>query len=275
MVYLLQAPAKPRPHGESPMPKRTLIVCAVCSFILAGTVPADSSSPLPAVKSNQFASNLQYTGGVGTGYRLEQIRWGDHHNFERIVLEFSPPTGVSGEVLPRMKIETEFYPMRLAIRVPGSSQKNESFLLSDELFRKSRLISGVDIFDVCSGGQHLTLIPARPVEFEVFSLTSPPRLVIDVTLSRMPPMREEQKFSLRTLPLYGDQICLFLEKSAASGVTPRLITDAGGNVFAELGLYDNADEAFAVRDRFKDSLGSKFSLIVKARGMMTVPAALP
>jgi hypothetical protein len=257
------------------MPNKPTIAFAAVTLFLIMAKPADSSSPLPAAKNNRFASNLQYTGGVGTGYRLEQIRWGDHHNFERIVLEFSPPSDVSGEVLPRMKVETEFYPMRLAIRLPGSSHRNEDFLPSDELFRKSRFISGVDFFDVCSGGQHLTLIPARPVEFEVFTLTSPPRLVIDVTLSRMPPMREEQKFSLRTLPLYGDQICLFLDESATSGVTPRLIKDTGGNVFAELGLYDNADEAFAARDRFKRSLGSKFSLIVKTRGMMDVPAVLP
>jgi hypothetical protein len=58
-------------------------------------------------------------------------------------------------------------------------------------------------------------------------------------------------------------------------VTPRLITDAEGNVFVELGLYDEADEAFTAAGRFKDSLGRQFSLTVKARGMMSVPAVLP
>ena len=241
--------------------------------LIATTLPAHSSSPLPATKSNRFASNLQHTGGTETGYTLEQIRWGDHHNFERIVLEFSPPQAANDEVLPRMKVETEFYPMRMAIRLPGS--KSEGYLPSGILFTKSKLISGIDIFEVCGGGQHLTLIPARPVEFEVFTLTSPPRLVIDVILNRMPPMRDEKKFSVRTFPLFGDQICLILEKAADAGVTPRLLTDSGGNVFAELGLYDEADEAFAALDRLKKPLGKQFSLTVKARGVMTVPAVIP
>jgi len=257
------------------MMKRMIFICVLAGMFIAGVLPAHSSSPLPATKNNRFASNLQYTGGTGTGYTLEQIRWGDHHNFERIVMEFSPSQAASDEDLPRMKVETEFYPMRMAIRMPGSNNRSENFLPSGDLFRKSRLISGIDIFEVCEGGQHLTVIPARPVEFEVFTLTSPPRLVIDVILSRMPPMREDSKYSVRTLPLYGDQVCMLLEEAANDGVTPRLITDAGGNVFGELGLYDEADEAFAAVDRFKMSLGKQFSLTVKARGMMTVPVVLP
>ena len=66
-----------------------------------------------------------------------------------------------------------------------------------------------------------------------------------------------------------------LEKAADAGVTPRLITDADGNVFGELGLFDEADEAFAAVNRLKGSLGNQFSLSVKSRGMMTVPAVLP
>ena len=246
---------------------------ALLIALTVAALPAQSGSPLPAAKSNRFASNLQYTGGTETGYVLEQIRWGDHHKFERIVLEFSPPQAANDEVLPRVKVETEFYPMRMAIRLPGS--KSEGYLPSGILFTKSKLISGIDIFEVCGGGQHLTLIPARPVEFEVFTLTSPPRLVIDVILSRMPPMRDEKKYSVRTFPLYGDQVCLLLEKAADAGVTPRLITDADGNVFGEIGLFDEADEAFAAVNRHKGALGNQFSLSVKSRGMMTVPAVLP
>jgi len=252
-----------------------LAICTVSGFLLAGAVPSYASGPFPETKSDRYASNLQYAGGSGTGYRLEQIRWGDHHNFERIVLQFSPPPGGNSGVLPRMKVETEYYPMRLAVRLPGSSGRNEDFLPREDLFRKSRLLSAVDVFEVCGGGQHLALVPARPVEFEVFTLPSPPRLVIDVILSRMSPMREERKFSLRTLPLFGDQVCLFLDEAAAAGVTPRLITDAGGNVFGELGLYDDSDGAFAARGQLNRALKGRFSLVVKPRGMMAVPAVLP
>jgi hypothetical protein len=253
--------------------------CFFTGILLAAltvtVLPAHSGSPLPVTKSNRFASNLQFTGGTGTGYTLEQVRWGDHHNFERIVLEFRSPGSAVNEELPRMKVETEFYPMQMAIRLPGSRTRSEGFLSTDDLFLKSKLISGINIFEDCGGGQHLSIVPARPVEFEVFTLPSPPRLVVDVMLSRMPAMREEQKHSVRTLPLYGDQVCLLLEMAANAGVTPRLITDAEGNIFGELGLFDEADEAFAAVTRLNDTLGNQFSLRVKSRGMMTVPAVLP
>lgn len=248
-------------------------VCTLTCILVIGITSSHSSSPFPSDKSNHYATNLQYTGAGGTGFTLKQVRWGDHHDFERIVLEFGQPVTDSKESLPRMKVETEFYPMRMAIRLPGS--RSEGYLPSGILFTKSKLISGIDIFEVCGGGQHLTVIPARPVEFEVFTLPTPPRLVIDVILSRMPPMREEKKYSVRTLSLFGDQICNLLEEAAEAGVTPRLITDADGNIFGELGLYDDAGEAFTAADNLKDSLGRKFSLTVKARGMMSVPAVLP
>jgi hypothetical protein len=257
------------------MMKWMICVFAFTFILVIGPAPVKAANPFPTAKSSRFASNLQYTGGTATGFTLEQIRWGDHHNFERIVLEFGPPPSEPGDTFPRMKVETEFYPMRLAIRLPGSRSRSKNFLPALDLFGKSRFISGMDTFEVCGGGQHLTIIPARPVEFEVFTLTSPPRLVIDVILSRMPPMREEKKFSVRTLPLFEDQVCLFLEEAADSGITPRLITDAGGNVFGELGLYNEVDDAFDTINRFKDSLGKQFSLVVKSRGMMDTPAVLP
>ncbi len=254
------------------MTDRTIAPALLALLLILAAAPAHSSSPLPAAKSNHFASNLQYTGGTGTGYVLQQVRWGDHHTFERLVLEFSGP---DASVLPRMKVETEFYPMRLAVRLPGSGGRGDPLYPGENPFARSRLLSGLDTFEACGGGQHLTLIPARPVEFDVFTLTAPPRLVIDVMLSRMDPMREEQRYSVRTFPLYGDQVCVFLDEAAEAGVTPRLISDEKGNVFGELGLFNTADEAFTAVERWKDSLGKRFALTVKARGMMTVPAELP
>ena len=238
-------------------------------------LPAQSDSPFPDHKSEHYASNVQYTGGHGTDYTLQQIRWGNHRNFERVVFEFASKHPEGNESLPKMKLETEFYPLRLSLRLPGSNRRRGKIFTSADPFSKSNLLSHVDTFDACGGGQHLSLIPARPVEFNVFTLTSPPRLVVDVILSRMDPMREEKKLSLRTLPLFGDQVCLFLEKAADAGMTPRILADSGGNVFGELGLFDNPDEAFNIRQRLNTSLGRNFALTIRARGMMEMPAVLP
>ena len=107
--------------------------------LTAAALPVHSSSPLPVTKSNRFAANLQYTGGTGTGYTLEQIRWGDHHSFERIVLEFRSPLPDSGEDLPRMKVETEFYPMGMAIRLPVQRPRVEVSLPPGTFSRKVSL----------------------------------------------------------------------------------------------------------------------------------------
>lgn len=252
----------------------------VMAFILASSLclPAGSvysSSPLPTEKTGHYVSNVQYTGGEGTGYILEQVRWGDHGNFERIVFEFSPPEPEGNEILPRMKIEIEYYPLRMAIRLPGSDRKRAEIFNSPDPFRKSKVISRVDSIDTCGGGQYLTIIPARPVEYEVFSLAGPPRLVVDVILSRMDLVAEQKKLSLRTLPLHGDQVCIFLDYAAQAGATPRLLTDTAGNVFGEIEIYEDPDEAFTNLQRYSASFGKNIALTIRARGMMEIPALLP
>jgi hypothetical protein len=254
---------------------RKVFIPVMFSFIWMQAGSVYSSSPIPTDKTGHYVSNLQYTGGEGTGYTLEQIRWGDHRNFERIVFEFSPPGPEGNEILPRMKLEIEYYPLRVAIRLPGSDRRREEIFTSPDPFRKSRLISRVDSIDVCGGGQYLIIIPARLVEYEVFFLTGPPRLVVDVILSRMDLIAEQKKLSLRTLPLHGDQVCIFLDRAAQAGATPRLLTDTAGNVFGEIEIYDDPDEAFKNLQRYKTSVGENIDLMIRARGLMEIPPVLP
>jgi hypothetical protein len=254
---------------------RKTLIPLITFFLLLCAGPVFSSSPLPVTKTGHYVSNLQYNGGEGTGYTLEQVRWGDHRNFERIVFEFSPPGPERDVILPRMRLEIEYYPLRMAIRLPGSDQRRDEIFTSPEPFRKSRLITRVDSIDVCGGGQYLTIIPARPVEYEVFSLTSPPRLVIDVIMSRMDPIAEQKKLSLRTFPLHGDQVCIFLDQAAEAGVTPRLLTDTAGNVFGEIELYDDPDEAFTSLQNYRTTIGKSFALTIEARGTTEIPGVMP
>lgn len=252
-----------------------ILILAITIFLCLHADPVYPSNPLPAVKTGHYVSNLQYNGGEGTGYTLEQIRWGDHRDFERIVFEFSSPAPHGNEILPRMKLEIEYYPARMAIRLPGSDNRREEIFRSLEPFRKSMLITRVDSIDVCGGGQYLTIIPARPVEYEVFYLTSPPRLVVDIIMSRMDSLPEERKLSLRTLPLYGDQTCIFLDQAAEAGVTPRLLTDTAGNVFGEIALYKDPTEAISGLQQFKATIGKNFALVIEARGIMEIPGTIP
>jgi len=228
-----------------------------------------AAAPLPDGKTGDYLADIDFAGGSRDGMELYQIRWGSHGSFERVVLEF---TGGAVD-LPRMEIRTEKYPIRMVIGLPGAPHRSSSLFTSPDPFAKSRLLAGVSLFDLCQDNQSLALIPARPVEFDVFGLNNPPRIVIDLRLSQsLPP--EQEKYSLRTLPLLGDQPCTFLEAARASGFTPRLLTDGSGNIFGEVDLYSNLREAFSARDGLK-KLSEHFSLLVKTRGVMETPATVP
>jgi hypothetical protein len=172
-----------------------------------------------------------------------------------------------------MEISTEKYPMRVIIRLSGVPHRSDSVFTSPEPFGKSRMLSGLDIFELCQGNQSLALIPGRPLEYDIFTLENPARLVIDLRLRHGVPS-EQEKYSLRTLPLLGDQPCAFMGAAKASGFNPRLLTDRSGNVFGELKLYSSLEEAFRTKNQLK-KLTEYYSLVVKARGVMETPAVVP
>lgn len=250
-------------------------VIATAFFLTAAFLPLQGySDPVPNAKTGKFLTDLNFAGGDQSGYELFQVRWGDHRTFERVVLEFKggPGTESSGG-LPRMEISTEKYPVRIVIRLPGAPDREASIYTLSDPFGKSRMLSGLDIFDLCRGDQSLALIPARPLEYDIFTLEHPARLVIDLQLRHGVPS-EQEKYSLRTLPLFGDQLCAFMEAARASGFNPRLLTDRAGNIFGELKLYSSLEDAFRARDQLK-KLTEYYSLVIKARGVMEIPATVP
>lgn len=256
---------------------RGRITIVAAAIVLGGyltAIPPACGDPIPADKGGRYLDRVELIGGTGDGFTLSQIRWGDHRGFERIVLEFAAPDWKEDtREIPRTLIRTEEYPSRLVIRVPGATGIEDSVFKARNLFAKSRVLSGLAVYDPCGGGQSLALIPARSVHYDIFSLPGPARLVVDVRLSRgIPP--EEEKYSLRTLPLLGDQQCLFLEAASESGVSVHLLTDSVDQVFGEVGLFEDYQEAWSMKDTLSD-LGSRFSLVVKRRGIMETPAVLP
>ncbi len=233
-----------------------------------------AGDPIPGKKADRYQDRIDMIGGTGDGFTLSQIRWGDHRTFERVVLEFTPPDWDEGSrLVPRSLLRTEDYPSRLMIRIPGATGINASVFTEKKPLSKSRLLNGLTVFDSCGASQVVSLEPARSLQFEVFTLSSPARIVVDMRLSRgIPP--EAERYSLRTLPLLGDQQCVFLEEVAASGLTGRLLSDVSGRVIGEVGLFEDYRDAWDVKDKLSD-LNRRFSLVVKRRGVMDTPAALP
>lgn len=251
--------------GKTP----TTVACILAAaFLLAGS-HGRADTTMPSAKQGSYQENIQWSGGMGEGFTLVQIRWGGHREYERLVLEFRPVKGLeSSHEWPRMEVVSENYPARLRISLPGSPGIARDIYLNSDPFAKSRLIAGLNFYDVC-GELSLGIVPSMPVVYEIFALTSPTRLVIDIKRSRaIPP--DLGMYSLRTLPLFGDQRCNFLVEAKKTGISGRLLTDKAGMVIGEAGLYPNPDEAFSQRNKLLD-LRKMFSLVVKARGPFDIP----
>ncbi len=167
---------------------------------------------------------------------------------------------------PRVLVSTQEHPLRLYIEASGAARSLERLFTNSAPFAKSRLLAGVWIYDLCGMGQGAAVVPARPVEYEVFTLQDPPRLVVDARLAAATP-DEHERFSVRTGALQGDQACIFIEEARARGLSPRLLTDSQGQTFGEASIHDTAEEAFRAKDAL-DDLAAQFSLTVKRRGVM-------
>ena len=250
------------------------IILCVFSLLSPTLGHTETSSPLPGDAAGAFLTEFDFSGGTGEDYTLYQVRWGDHRSFERVVMEFKGRnTGAQRHGLPRMEVEKEEYPARVAIRLRGVPTRMEEIYTVRHPFLKSRMLSGLDLFDPCGGGQFLTLVPSRPLEYRIFTILNPARLVIDVRPTKTVPT-DKVRYFLRTLPLYGDQACAFKKAALKEGITGRLLTDASGNTFGEAGVFDRPEDAFGAKTRLKE-LGERFSLMVKARGIMETPEVLP
>ncbi len=249
-------------------PRIFFLIPIVLTLIVSSTAPADSK--LPDNKSSNYSRIIQWSGGLGEGFSLVQIRWGNHHDYERLVLEFHPVRGLEGtSEWPRMEISSEEYPVRITISASSVAGGTRNLFTDQNPFRKSRFISSLNIYDACDD-LLLDLVPSMPVVYDIFSLWNPTRLVIDIKRSRAIPAAAE-RYSLRTLPLHGDQQCFFLKKTSEKGIDGRLLTDVSGQIIGEVGLYEDLEEAFSVRDSLVE-LKKRFSLIVKTRGPFDTPA---
>ncbi|GBE14614.1 hypothetical protein BMS3Abin14_00660 [bacterium BMS3Abin14] len=250
------------------------VVLGAIMLLSIGSQSAVTASPLPGEEINAFLTEFDFSGGSGENFALYQVRWGDHRSFERIVMEFKgKDTDTQQHGLPRMEVEKEEYPARVTIRLPGVPTRMKEIYTVRHPFSKSRMLSGLDLFDSCGSGQLLALIPSRPLEYRIFTLWNPARLVIDFRpTTTVPPDRV--RYFLRTFPLFGDQVCAFKKAALKDGIIGRLLTDASGNTFGEAGVFDQPENAFAAKKRL-GKLDEQFSLVIKARGIMKTPEVLP
>lgn len=218
------------------------IVILVSAFFLLS-----SSILTTALESLEYTSiTATVRGGELTdGKDLRSIRWAMHPGFERIVLDIHEgaydQNGPAAEVPCRFGITYEYYPNRFSIVLNGIRAVNAKF----EGFKKSELIK--DIYRIPyldDSGIEFAIEFKKPVEYKIYELHRPGRIVIDIREQQNPPSLP-MVHSLRTNSGLGVEEAGHLREQLGQlgGKSVRIIKDKDGGLFIEEGYYKDKKEA--------------------------------
>jgi hypothetical protein len=231
-------------------------------------------------RGNYITSGTVQGGRIVDGNAIERVRWGKHEDFERIVVEISsnwyeenrPPA-----VIPcYFEVAYEHYPHRLMFTTVGIRRSSASF----PEFLGSNLVRDMDrIFLGDDSAATFDITFERPVEFEVFELHNPGRIVVDIRAVELGPAELPPVYSLRTASYpYGSFVGYLAEDlSRLSGKNARLLRSEDGRSLVEEGYYTSRKEA---EDR-KKTIEKDFKhnedpvhLFIEKRNAEDVPGAI-
>ena len=166
------------------------VVVLIALLLITATLPAQAQDAKVASQYSQLNPQLQYTGKVYSGGKgLEKagllgIRYGNHTDFKRIVLDFAQSNADLGRadtwapapIVPRWVVQVQDNPYRLEIRV-NDCAKVEGFKVSGEDPYPTYCATDA------SGIVHqVNIYFGVPVKVKIFEVEKPgpARLVIDV-----------------------------------------------------------------------------------------------
>ncbi len=228
----------------------------------------------PLDKQNRYLAEPQAVQGgeITDGRDLRRIRWGRHPDFERVVLDIYE--GAYDEKGPAVSIpcyfvvEYEYYPFRFIVTLGGIRAINAELgeVPQSSLIRETYSLPYLD-----DSGFKLALALNRPVEYEVFELHEPGRIVIDLRELQdelqLPPvysLRTETGLGVEDLG-YLQEIMLGLESK-----NPRVIMAGDGKLFFEESYYSSREEAEARKEEIAPHAEWAVFFIEK-RGPATMP----
>jgi len=211
-------------------------------------------------------------GEMTDGRDLRDIRWGKHTDFERIVLDIYEGAylekGPSVPIPCYFVVEYEYYPFRFTVTLSGIRARNAEFgsFPWSCIFEETYSLPYLD-----DSGLKFAIGLKGPVEFEVFELHNPGRIVIDV---RENPRKRElpEVYSLRTETGLGveelgylDEIMFGLESE-----NPRIIKAADGKLFFEEGYYLDEEKALERKEEISQHV-EWVDFFVEKRGPSSIP----
>lgn len=206
-----------------------------------------SAKQAPIGKTNRYLSEMGAVEGgeSADGCDLRNIRWGKQPGFERVVLDIDQGAyqekGLPVQVPCYFKIKYEFYPYRFTVLLSGIRARNAKY----QQFTGSGLIQGTYLIPYLDdAGIMFAVALKKPVEYEIFEMHNPGRIVIDLRENRSP-VKLPDIYSVRTKSGLGVENAGHLEESLMSigSKNVRIIQAKDGGLFVEEGYYRNPKEA--------------------------------
>ena len=205
---------------------------------------------------------------VQAGWRLENIRWAGQDGKERVVLDLHYLNGKTGYT---HALSYQSYPFRLVLEVKGVGKGQQAY----QEYHSSSLIRGIGYLPSYNDNlTKLVLELKADVQYKVFDLKSPNRIVIDLrpgTANSNQPEAYSIRSGMYTTDI-GYRYYAYLTKHDSK---TRLLHTKNGQLILEEGYYSSLNEANhhkAILSKDKALAGCKW--IIERRGIVDLPEVL-
>lgn len=224
-------------------------------------------------KEDQYLQSGTVIGGeITDGKVVGKIDHGIHDEYERLVLDIYEGAhhelGDPAEMPNHFEVAKEAYPSHFVYTLRGIRGLPEELpdLSTMDLFSSMEMIPYFDDATI-----QLAVYLQEPIEFEVFEMHSPAKVVTDV---RRITSEEEYPtvYSVRTASIpqeeYTESFQLDFEERDAERV--RTVHSEEDTIFVEEGYYSTLEEAEERKSSLLDD-GIDFDLHIEERGMYDTP----
>jgi hypothetical protein len=267
-------------------------------FLLIISVPIGAQSQIikaNAGKKNIYINAGKVKGGQPTdGKDLSFINFGKHDTFERVALDIHEWTGDAGTPSRRMgppaaipcqfEVTYEEYPFRLFFDLEGIRWRSAT---PPNVSSSDYINNMYFIFSDSWGNERLAVTFNKPIEYEVFELHNPSRIVVDVkagdiSANKFPPVyslrsrSSDDSDELRDLQYklislknhddyWGDK------KEIPKGKKVRVLQSQDKKYFVEEGYYKTKQEALTRQKIFRKQ---GITLYIEKRKANEIPRAI-
>lgn len=271
------------------------ILLLVFIFLLVPSTSESQTIKAHVGKKNIYRDSGKVMGGQPTdGKDLYSINFGKHDTFERLVLNIhewttdenlipkgkSPPAAIPCQ----FEVTYEEYPFRLFFDLEGVRWSSATLPTPS----RSEYISGMYfIFSDSWGNERLAVTFKKPMQYEVFELHNPARIVVDIkardsSAINFPPVYslrsrssddsdELREFQYRLLDLKNQVDYWGGKKEIPKGKKVRIIKSQDNKLFIEEGYYKTEKEALE-RKKFFDTKG--IALFIEKRKANEIPKGI-